>query len=80
MITYLHTDHLLTPRIGTSDVQNIGWQWEGEVFGDIDAQGPTEINLRFPGQYLDSESEQHYNISEIMQPRWDGICRVIRLD
>ena len=61
LITYLHTDHLLTPRIGTSDVQNIGWQWEGEVFGDIDAQGPTEINLRFAGQYLDSESEQHYN-------------------
>ena len=33
LITYLHTDHLLTPRIGTSDAQTIVWQWEGEAFG-----------------------------------------------
>jgi len=62
LIIYLHTDHLRTPRIGTSDAQNVVWQWEGEAFGDIEAGGPMEINLRFPGQYSDPETDQFYNM------------------
>jgi RHS repeat-associated protein len=61
LVTYLHADHLLTPRVGTSDGQSIVWRWEGEAFGDIDATGLIEINLRFPGQYFDRETGQHYN-------------------
>jgi len=60
-ITYLHTDHLLTPRIGTSDGRNVVWQWEGEAFGDVGAQDSIEVNLRFPGQYFDQETGQYYN-------------------
>jgi len=61
LLTYLHTDHLLTPRIGTSDAQIKVWSWEGEAFGEAHAQGPIEVNLRFPGQYFYSETGQHYN-------------------
>ncbi|MEX2497983.1 MAG: RHS repeat-associated core domain-containing protein [Wenzhouxiangellaceae bacterium] len=61
VITYLHTDHLLTPRAGTSDAQAIVWRWEGETFGDFEASEVMEVNLRFPGQYFDRETEQHYN-------------------
>jgi len=61
LMTYLHTDHLRTPRIGTSDAQTIVWQWEVEAFGDIEAAGAIEINLRLPGQYFDAETNQHYN-------------------
>ncbi|MDZ4313829.1 MAG: RHS repeat-associated core domain-containing protein, partial [Azonexus sp.] len=61
LVTYLHTDHLQTPRMGSSDAQDIVWRWEGEAFGNTDAQGVIEVNLRFPGQYFDEESELHYN-------------------
>jgi len=61
LLTYLHTDHLLTQRLGTSDAQTIVWSWEGEAFGEATAQGPMEVNLRFPGQYFDSETGRHYN-------------------
>ena len=60
-VVYLHTDHLLTPRLGSSDARQIVWRWEGEAFGDAEAQGPMEVNLRFPGQYFDAETGQHYN-------------------
>ena len=29
--------------------------------GDTQAQGPMEVNLRFPGQYYDAETGQHQN-------------------
>lgn len=61
VVVYLHTDHLLTPRLGTSDAKAIVWRWEGEAFGDVEAHGPMEVNLRFPGQYFDAETGRHYN-------------------
>jgi len=61
IITYLHSDHLLTPRVGTSEKQNIIWNWDGEAFGDFRSSGSVDINLRFPGQYFDQETEQHQN-------------------
>jgi len=77
LITYLHTDHLLTPRIGTSDAQTIVWQWEGEAFGDIETAGSMEVNLRFPGQYFDSETEHHYNYFRDYAP---GLGRYFQSD
>lgn len=61
VVVYLHTDHLLTPRLGTSDTRVIVWGWEGEAFGDVETQGSMEVNLRFPGQYFDAESLLQYN-------------------
>ena len=68
LIAYLHTDHLLTPRIGTSNVQAVVWRWEGEAFGAIESTGPMEINLRFPGQYSDPESDHFYNMFRFYIP------------
>lgn len=62
-ITHLHTDHLLTARVATDASQSIIWRWQGEAFGgDVpDALAGVVINLRFPGQYFDQETNLHYN-------------------
>jgi len=67
-IRYLHPDHLATARLATDEMGTVIWRWEGEAFGDAepnedpDLNGSTvTINLRFPGQYADGESEIYYN-------------------
>ena len=68
ILSYLHADHLNTPRLATDATQTIVWRWEGEAFGitqsekEPDADG-TKVNvrLRFPGQYHDGESGLYYN-------------------
>ncbi len=75
-ITYLYTDHLGTPRIGTSHAQTKTWEWGNEPYGqtppnedpDQDSQF-TQVNLRFPGQYYDQESGLHYNWNRYYDPR-----------
>ena len=66
--TWLHADHLNTPRIGTDDTQTIVWRWDSDPFGlggidsDPDGDGTKHsIPLRFPGQYKDGESGLTYN-------------------
>ncbi len=75
-LIYLHTDHLNTPRLATDHNQVIVWRWAGEAFGatppetDPDGDGrTTTVNLRFPGQYFDSESGLHYNGHRYYDPR-----------
>ena len=65
---YLHTDHLATPRLGTNGSQTVVWEWLADGFGAVDADtdpdadtNHTYVNLRFPGQYYDTESGMHYN-------------------
>ena len=61
-LTYLHTDHLATPRLGTGVVGNVVWQSEGVAFGETQPiENPTTVHLRFPGQYADSDSGLHHN-------------------
>lgn len=67
-ITYLHTDHLATPRRGTDASGTVVWSWESEAFGatradeDPDGDGQSlTVNLRLPGQYFDVETGLHYN-------------------
>lgn len=62
-ISYLYTDHLMTNRLATDAFQQVIWQWEGEAFGNTAAQelGAIKVNLRFPGQYFDTETNLHYN-------------------
>ena len=69
-VTYLHTDHLMTNRLATDDAQQVIWRWEGEAFGNTEAQalGATTINLRFPGQYFDQETGFHYNWNRYYDP------------
>ena len=68
-ITYLHSDHLDTPRRGTDDLQTTVWQWESNAFGNTKPQiETTEVNLRFPGQYQDEETDLHYNWNRYYDP------------
>jgi RHS repeat-associated protein len=65
---YIWTDHLGTPRQIT-DTSNISrWEWaHDDPFGNNAPNenpagaGTFAYNLRFPGQYFDSETGNHYN-------------------
>lgn len=72
----IHTDHLNTPRLATNASGTIVWRWEGKAFGDTapnedpdaDAQ-TTVINLRYPGQYADTETGIFYNWNRYYEPK-----------
>lgn len=74
-LTYIHTDHLGTPRLMTDSTKKIVWRWDGDAFGqtppnqnpDSDATTDT-LNLRFPGQYADVESGLYYNLNRYYDP------------
>lgn len=73
---YLHTDHLDTPRLATDATGKVIWTWEGSAFGatlpNEDPDGDrkrTRINLRFAGQYYDSETGLHYNWNRYYDPQ-----------
>ena len=70
-IVYLYTDHLMTNRLATDDTQSVVWRWEGEAFGNTAAEELTsvKVNLRFPGQYYDSETNLHYNWNRYYDPQ-----------
>ena len=69
-VYYLHTDHLNTPRLVMDEQNVVVWRSQPltEPFGNIppqedpDGNGiPFVLNLRFPGQYADKETNTHYN-------------------
>jgi RHS repeat-associated protein len=66
---YIHADHLDTPRIVSDKNDKRRWKWLAEPFGtsapetNPDALGVFTQNLRFPGQYADSESGLFYNMA-----------------
>lgn len=68
VLTYLHTDHLMTPRYGTSTGGSTVWTWDSGAFGKEAATGNSMVNLRFPGQYYDSESTLEYNWNRYYNP------------
>ncbi|MEF8737543.1 MAG: RHS repeat-associated core domain-containing protein [Candidatus Accumulibacter necessarius] len=85
-ILYLHGDHLGTPRAATNEANMVIWRNlpTTEPFGialpeeDPDGDGQvTKINLRFPGQYLDRETQLHYNYFRDYDP---GIGRYVQSD
>lgn len=61
-IYYFHNDHLGTPQVVTDQSGNVAWQADYRPFGKADVvTASIEQNLRFPGQYFDSETGLHYN-------------------
>ncbi len=67
-ISYLHVDHLNTPRWATNTAKQTVWSWQSDAYGTTMAnEDPrntgikTMIPLRFPGQYFDQETGFHYN-------------------
>jgi RHS repeat-associated protein len=63
----IHTDHLDTPRVVLDKNGAVRWRWLAEPFGTTAPEtnpsslGAFALNLRFPGQYFDSESGLAYN-------------------
>lgn len=68
VLTYLHTDHLATPRYGTNAGGSRVWTWDSGAFGKQAATGTATVNLRFPGQYFDAETGLHYNWNRYYNP------------
>lgn len=66
---YLHSDHLNTPRLATDESQQGVWQWKSDAFGIGDASNSLSLNLRFPGQYFDTETGLHYNYFRDYAPK-----------
>jgi RHS repeat-associated protein len=72
----LGLDHLGTPmRAFAADTGAIAWAADYEAFGkaweylpDSRAKPGIEINIRFPGQYLDRETGLHYNWHRYYDP------------
>ncbi|HZF30367.1 MAG TPA: RHS repeat-associated core domain-containing protein [Gammaproteobacteria bacterium] len=65
---YLHADHLDSPKAATTASGTLVWQFletafaQGEGYVANSSGGPiSPINLRFPGQYFDSEAWLNYN-------------------
>ena len=69
-LSFLHTDHLYTPRLATNTSGGVRWRWDGEAFGSTLANeiDGVIVNLRFPGQYYDAESGLHYNYFRYYDP------------
>jgi len=67
-IEKIYADHLDTPRRVADNANNIVWKWESSPFGESKPTGTYTLNLRFPGQYFDSESGTHYNINRDYNP------------
>jgi RHS repeat-associated protein len=66
---HLHTDHLSTPMLATDRMGTPTWKGVSEAFG---ATRPVveqvEMNLRYPGQYYDQETQSHYNLNRDYLP------------
>jgi len=61
-------DHLDTSRRVADSSDTIVWEWKSKPFGESEANGTITMNLRFPGQYFDSETGTHYNINRDYNP------------
>ncbi|WP_431046631.1 RHS repeat domain-containing protein [Roseateles sp. L2-2] len=66
-ILYVYADHLNAPRMLIDKAEALRWRWMSEPFGTATPeQAPAGLaqvvfNLRFPGQFFDSESGLYYN-------------------
>jgi RHS repeat-associated protein len=75
-VYYIHTDHLNTPRRVTRPSDNqIVWRWDSDPYGEAaaneDPDGDSQsfiLNLRFPGQFKDTESGLNYNYRRDYDP------------
>jgi RHS repeat-associated protein len=69
-VYYYHNDHLGTPRALTDANQQLVWAATYLPFGKASVAVETVTNnLRFPGQYFDSETGLHYNYFRDYDPR-----------
>src|SRR5262249_37774255 len=75
-VYYVHADHLGSPRAVTRPSDNaLMWQWDNlDPFGanatneNPSGQGAFRYNLRFPGQYYDTEVGTNFNMRRDYDP------------
>lgn len=60
-LTYLHDDHLNTPRVGTSPSRQIMWSNPSDAFGIPALSWPAVVRLRAPGQLSLGIAGVNYN-------------------
>jgi len=62
IVNYVHVDHLHRPVKMTSAAKATVWDAVWQPFGGLHAAtGAASLNLRFPGQWFQSETGLHYN-------------------
>ena len=68
VIYYVHANNINTPvAVSRPSDNKFRWQWHPDAFGvgtpneNPQSLGAFKYNLRFPGQYYDQETGQHYN-------------------
>lgn len=71
IVSYIHPDHLGTPRKMTAQNRAVVWDIVTDPFGRVVNLAPTArtLNPRFPGQYADAESGYSYNYFRDYDPR-----------
>lgn len=76
VVYYVHADHINAPRMVTRPSDNkIAWRWDTDPFGSAAPnQNPQSLgtfvyNLRYPGQYYDSETGLNYNFHRDYDPQ-----------
>jgi RHS repeat-associated protein len=68
-VYFYHTDHLGTPQRMTDESGTVVWAADYLPFGEVDiTTDSVENNLRFAGQYYDSETGLHYNYYRYYDP------------
>ena len=75
-ILYVHVDHLNRPKLVSRPSDNkVRWRWDPDPFGSQPpSQNPQGLgtfvyNLRYPGQYFDSETGVFYNYFRDYDPQ-----------
>lgn len=74
-LSYLHTDHLGTPRVAInvgSGAQQWRWDLQNTAFGDhapVALESGYELNMRYPGQFYDKESGLYHNYFRDYEPK-----------
>jgi RHS repeat-associated protein len=83
-VFYIWADHLNTPRVVSDTSNQVRWEWaNANPFGahlpneNPGGVGAFVFNLRFPGQYFDSETGLHYNYFRDYDP---AIGRYVQSD
>src|SRR5215831_3727564 len=74
-IFYVYADQIDRPWVITNTASQIRWRWDTSPFGELAANenpsglGAFKFNLRFPGQYLDKETNLFYNTFRDYDPQ-----------
>ncbi|MBF0523956.1 MAG: RHS repeat-associated core domain-containing protein [Deltaproteobacteria bacterium] len=74
---YVNPDHLGSPKSIIDSTGATVWKWDRDPFGNGAPTGTLTYNLRFPGQYFDSETGLYYNMARDYNP---GLGRYVQSD